>query len=258
MMSRWFYSRSVRFERLPLFAALLVGCALVFSSRANAGDAPAWMRAVVSAPLPAHDDKTDAVLLFSDKIVTVQSENKVKTLVRQAYKILRPDGRGFGMIRVPFNSHQKITNMRGWCIPAQGKDYEVKDKDAIETSLFQISDSELINDVRDKFLQIPAADPGNIVGYEYEEEEQPYALQDIWYFQHGIPVREAQYTLQLPPGWEYKTTFLNAPEVKPVQSGNQWQWSASDVKALKKEEEMPPWRGVAGQMIVSYFPAGGS
>ena len=198
------------------------------------------------------------MLLFSDKIVTVQSENKVKTLVRQAYKILRPDGRGFGMIRVPFNSHQKITNMRGWCIPAQGKDYEVKDKDAIETSLFQISDSELINDVRDKFLQIPAADPGNIVGYEYEEEEQPYALQDIWYFQHGIPVREAQYTLQLPPGWEYKTTFLNAPEVKPVQSGNQWQWSVSDVKALKKEEEMPPWRGVAGQMIVSYFPAGGS
>jgi hypothetical protein len=30
---------------------------------AAAGDAPQWMHALVSAPLPAHDEKTDAVLL---------------------------------------------------------------------------------------------------------------------------------------------------------------------------------------------------
>ncbi|MBZ5657654.1 MAG: DUF3857 and transglutaminase domain-containing protein [Acidobacteriia bacterium] len=216
------------------------------------------MHAVANAPLLAHDDKTDAVLLYSDQVVTVQSENKVKTVVREAYKILRPDGRRYGMVRVPFGARQKITKMIGWCIPAQGKDFEVKEKEAIETSLFEISGSELINDVKDKVLQIPAAEPGNIVGYEYEVEEQPYVLQDAWYFQESVPVREAHFTLQLPPGWEYKSTFLNAAEVKPTQSGNQWQWSVSDVKALKREPEMPPWRGVAGQMIVSYYPAGGS
>jgi hypothetical protein len=258
MNSKWSYNRTAKIKATLAMAAFLICCACAASTPAIAGDAPAWMHAVVNAPLPAHDDKTDAVLLYSDQVVTVQSENKVKTMVREAYKVLRPDGRGFGTVRVPFNSHQKITSLRGWCIPAQGKDYEVKEKDAIETSLFEISDSELINDVKDKLLQIPAADPGNIVGYEYEVEEQPYVLQEIWFFQETVPVREAHYTLQLPPGWEYKATFLNAPELKPTQSGTQWQWSVSDVKALRKEREMPPWHGIAGQMVVSFYPVGGT
>jgi hypothetical protein len=49
-------------------------------------------------------------------------------------------------------------------------------------------------------LRIPAAEPGNIVGYEYEEELQPFVLQDIWSFQEASPVREAQYTFCLISG----------------------------------------------------------
>jgi hypothetical protein len=148
--------------------------------------------------------------------------------------------------------------MRGWCIPAQGKDYEVKDKEAIEISLPKIDGSELVSDVKDKLLRIPAADPGNIVGYEYEQEVQPFVLQDVWHFQESNPTREARYTLQLPSGWEYKATWLNYPEAKPTQSGNQSQWVVSEVKGIKHEDNMPPWQGVAGQMIVSFFPPGGS
>jgi hypothetical protein len=258
MNNRWSYSLQVSITRFTSLATLFVTCVFGLSLPALAGDAPAWMHAVVNAPLPATDAKTDAVLLYSDEVVTVQSENKIKTVVREVYKILRPDGRELGFLVVPFNSHSKITNMRGWCIPAQGKDYEIKQKEGAEVSLPKIAGAELVSDVKARVLQIPAADPGNIIGYEYEEEEQPYALQDMWRFQERIPVREAHYTLQLPSGWEYKATFLNAAEVKPVQSGNQWRWSVSDVKALKKEDDMPPWSGVAGQMIVSYFPAGGA
>lgn len=260
MNSKWCYNHrvSISLRQALLALAMLSAGICGVAPRALAGDAPAWMHSVVSVPLPPHDDKTDAVLLYSDEIISVQSENKIRTIVRNAYKILRPDGRGFGMVRVPFNSHEKILSLRGWCIPAQGKDFEVKEKEAIETSLFQISDSELINDVKDKFLQIPAADPGNIVGFEYEKEEQPYVLQGVWPFQRTVPVREAHFTLQLPAGWEYKSTFLNAAEIKPTQTGSQWQWSITDVKALREEEDMPPWRGVAGQMVVSYYPAGGA
>jgi hypothetical protein len=225
---------------------------------AIAGDAPAWMHALVTVPLPAHDEKTDAVLLYSERTVTVQSADKIKTTVREAYRILRPGGREYGTVAVSFNSHKKITGMRGWCIPAQGKDYEVKDKEAIEISLPKIDGSELVSDVRDKLLRIPAAEPGNIVGYEYEEELQPYVLQDAWHFQESNPVREAHYTLQLPPGWEYKATWMNYPEAKPMQVGNQSQWIVNDIKGIKHEDGMPPWQGVAGQMIVSFFPPGGS
>src|SRR6266481_5830581 len=241
---------------LTSFTLIMIGF-LAAVQRSAAGDAPGWMHALVNAPLPAHDEKTDAVLLYSERIVMVQSADKFKITVREAYKILRPGGREYGTVAVSYNSHSKITGLRGWCIPAQGKDYEVKDKEAIEISLPKIDGSELVSDVKDKLLRIPAADPGNIVGYEYEEEEQPFVLQDIWSFQEASPVREAQYTLQLPAGWEYKATWINYPETKPSQVGNQAHWVVSDIKAIKPETEMPPLHGVSGLLVVSFFPPGG-
>ncbi len=250
--------RAINLRRLCIIASVFV-CVLALSHGARAADAPQWMHAVVSAPLPAHDDKTDAVLLYSERSVSVQSVDKIKTRVREVYKILRPSGRDYGVVGVSFNAHSKITGLRGWCIPAQGKDYEVKDKEAIEVSLPKVAGSELISDVKDKMLQIPAPDPGNVVGYEYEEEEQPMVLQNVWYFQREIPSREAHYSLQLPTGWEYKASWINYPEAKSSQSGNnQWDWVISDVKGIRKEQEMPPIEGVAGQMVISFFPPGGA
>jgi hypothetical protein len=217
------------------------------------------MHAVASAPVPAHDEKTDAVLLYSETAINVQSLDKIKTRVRVAYKILRPSGRDYGIAAVSFNAHTKINGLRGWCIPAQGKDYEVKDKEAVVIALPKVEGSELISDVKDKLLQIPAPDPGNIIGYEYEEEEQPMVLQTVWPFQREIPGHELHYSLQLPAGWEYKASWINYPEAKPTQGGNnQWEWVVSDVKAIRKEAEMPPIEGVAGQMIISFFPPGGA
>ena len=239
---------------------LSIGLCLLTAPRlAQAGDAPSWMHAVASAPLPAHDDKTDAVLLYSDQAVIVQSVDKIKTHVRLVYKILRPSGRDYGMAAVSFNPHRKIAGLRGWCIPVQGKDYEVKDKEAVEVALPKIAGSELISDVKEKLLQIPAPDPGSVVGYEYEEDEQPMVLQDVWMFQREIPGRELHYSLQLPSGWEYKASWINSAEIKPTPGGNNhWEWVMNDVKGIRKEEEMPPIEGVAGQMIVSFFPPGGA
>jgi hypothetical protein len=243
---------------LTIFVA--VACLLTCVPAAVAGgDAPAWMRAAANAPLPAHDEKTDAVLLYSETNITVQSTDKIKEVERVAYKILRPSGRDYGFAFVSFNSRSKVTSFHGWCIPAQGKDYEIKDKDALEISPPKIEGSELIQDVKVKVLNIPAPDPGNIVGYEYEKEEQPFALQDSWDFQREIPARERHYSLQLPSGWEFKAFWLNYPEVKATQAGgNQWHWVVNDLKAIRKEHEMPPMDGVAGRMIVTFFPPGGA
>jgi hypothetical protein len=232
---------------------------LVFAAARGAAstDAPQWMHAAAAAPLPDHDEQTNAVLLYEEEDVVVQSVEKIKTHVRVAYRILRPGGRDYGFAVVSFLAGQKISDFHGWCIPAQGKDYEVKDKEAMEMALPKIEGSELVSDVRAKVLQIPAADPGNVVGYEYEREEQPMVLQDVWKFQQEIPVRESHYSLQLPPGWAFKAYWLNYPETKPVEAGGQLQWSIGDVKAIRHEEDMPPRNGISGQMVVSYFPQGG-
>src|ERR1035438_445696 len=118
-----------------LLAGSIVACLLAWvPSAAAGGEAPQWMHALVNAPLLSYDEKTDAVLLYSETNVTVVSTDKIRRQVREAYKILRPDGRHRGTVAVDFSPQKKIKSLHGWCIPARGKDYEVKDKDAIEVS----------------------------------------------------------------------------------------------------------------------------
>jgi len=223
---------------------------------AAAGDAPAWMHALVGVPLPSYSDKNDAVVLYSETNVTVLSADKIRTHVREVYKILRPEGREHGVVHVYFNPSRKITSLRAWCIPAQGKDYEVKEKEALDVSATE--GFEVFSDVKFRILRIPAPDPGNIVGYEYEVEEQPYFLQDAWDFQGTDPVRESHYSLQIPQGWVFRASWLAHAEVKPDEAGgNTLQWTVRDVPEIRREQDMPPLSGVAGKMVVSFFPAGG-
>ena len=204
-----------------LLAVLL--CSFPFVPGADAGDAPSWLHVLVNASLPAHDERTDAVLLYSEETVTIISADKMKGHVRAAYKILRPGGREYGLVGVPFNPHKKVTNFHGWSIPQNGKDYEVSDKDALGVSPRGIEYGELMTDVKYKVLEIPARDPGNVIGYEYDTEEQPLLLQKSWDFQGEIPAIERHYTLSLPSQWEYRAVWLNHPEVQPTEAAkNQW------------------------------------
>lgn len=246
-------------EWLLAAAALCVVLFLAGAPFAFAADAPAWMHALTNTPLPPHDEKTDAVLLYSEEILVVQPNGKLKEIDRAAYKILRPAGRHYGKITLGFDSETRINNVHGWCIPAQGKDFEVKDKDTIERGYTDVDGGELITDLRAKVMDIPASDPGNIIGFEVEHEDRPYVLQDEWYFQETVPVAESRYTLQLPPGWEYKAVWINHPEIAPASIGNnQWQWVLKQIPEIKPEESMPPWKGVAGLMVVALIPPGGA
>jgi Domain of Unknown Function with PDB structure (DUF3857)/Transglutaminase-like superfamily len=261
MTNRWFSNPSVRRPGINELALLLISAIILLPGRCGFGssDAPQWMHAVANAPLPAYDDRTDAVLLYSETNVTVVSADKIKTVERRAYKILKPTGRERGIVSASLNANRKINSMHGWCIPAQGKDYEVKDKESVEVSAPNVPGAELISDVKVRMLQIPASNPGNVVGFEYEVEERPLVIQDIWDFQKIDPVREAHYSLQLPSGWEYKASWLNYPESKPVQIGpGRWTWALSDIRGMHEEEGMPPRHGLLGQMIVYFYPPGGT
>jgi hypothetical protein len=239
---------------VALFAAFAVRRA----SASSNPEAPVWLHAVVSAPLPEHDEKTDAVLLYSEENVTVQSVDRIRKQIRVAYKILRPGGRELGNLAIPYRMDSKVLSMRAWSIPASGKDFEVRDKDAADIAIPAVPGSELITDVRAKFVRIPAADVGNVIGWEYEIEDRPMVLQDSWYFQKEYPSREEHYSLTLPAGWEYKVSWLNHAEAAATPSGNNsWQWVVSAVPGIRPELEMPPYRGIEGQMIVSFLAPGG-
>ncbi len=109
---------------------------------------------------------------------------------RQAYRILRRGGETLGTVRAYFTPQSRITAMRGWSLPETGKAFEVKSRDIIETALTNVDGGELVTDLRRKVMTLPAAVPGNVIGYEIEKELQPYEMTDEWDFQDTIPVRE--------------------------------------------------------------------
>src|SRR5882757_368325 len=240
----------------------IFGCCAVLgifgAHPALAADAPPWMHAQLNGALPAHDEKTDAVVLFAETTLIVQPNGKIKRLYREVVKILRPDGEARGTVRVYFDAQSRITDLHAWCIPVSGKDYEVKERDAVESAIIGVDGGELVSDLRTKTLRIPAAVAGSVIGYEIEQELRPYVMVDKWDFQDTVPVREAHYTLLLPRGWSYKANWLNHAEERPTEAAaGQWHWSINDVRGIRVERDMPPWRGIAGSMVVALVPPSG-
>jgi Domain of Unknown Function with PDB structure (DUF3857)/Transglutaminase-like superfamily len=238
------------------WAALLV--AIAFVDPAHATSTPEWMRSQLSAPIPVHDDKTDAVILYDETVITAQPNGRIKHLSRQVIKILRPDGESYGKRRFYYSPDSRILALHAWSIPPDGKDYELKDKEIVDAADVDIDGGELITDLRMKVVAMPGAHVGTLVGFEVEQEERPELLASSWEFQDTIPVRESRYTLKLPPGWSYESTWLNHPSETAVNTGaNQWSWVMTDVSPVKVERFMPPWRGIASYMVVSLSPPGG-
>src|SRR5713226_3173066 len=251
MKTRW--SCKLRQHAIRVFGWLTALAAILAFAPAARADAPVWLRALTAAPLSKYSEETDAVILLDERIITVKDSGETKTLYRRAYKILRPEARRLGHVVVLFDTETRLTYLKAWCIPAQGKEFEVKVKDAVETSAFS---GELFADARAKILTIPAADPGNIIGYEYEQKDRPHVLQGAWWFQGEYPLREGRLTLQLPSGWEYKAHWLNHAGKEPVSAGNnQWRWDVADVPAVQREPQMPPRQAVEARLFFFYYPA---
>lgn len=245
-------------RRLQIAAPWFWLICAVLSGSATAAQAPPWMHAQVSAELPPHEAKTSAVLMYSETILTVSGPGKMKRLDRRAYKILRPEGEHRGVVRIYYGPLEPITALHGWTIPTTGKDYEVKERDSVDTSLPDIDNGELVSDSKARFMRLPAATVGNIVGYEVEQELRSYVLMDAWEIQDTDPVRESHYRLQLPPGWSYTSTWINHAATDSTAGGTgRYEWTISNTPALPIEDNMPPRTGIAQRMIVSLIPPAG-
>jgi hypothetical protein len=252
MNNKSFFKRMV--PRITSAALLLAFMALPAAIPA-AAEVPGWLISASHDTYPTPDPEAKAIVLYDEQQTTVQPNGDVETLYRRAYLILRPDGRAYGRISIPFDNETHITWMKAWCLPKDGKPYELKEKDAMEVG----ASDEFYSDDRAKAMEIPAAVPGNVIGYEYRQKKRPFFLQDEWVIQEHIPVRRSRFTLNLPSGWEFSAKWIHYSEQKPTsQSATQIVWEVENVAEIKSEPLMPAWRAVVARMGVTYFPSGGT
>jgi hypothetical protein len=250
MNNNWYYKRLLQ----ATISAVICLIAGLFCARPAAADAPSWLRQAAKETMPNVPPETIAIILYDEQETTVQNNGQVETTYRRAYLILRPAGKELGIVRIPFDNETKITWMKAWCIPKEGKDYEVKEKDFIEVGRTE----EFYTDDRWKAVEIPASLPGNVIGFEFHQKQRPFFLQDEWRIQSSLPTRRSRFTLNLPSGWEHVAKWIHYPEQKPlVDSQSQVVWEVENIPAIKPEPLMPDGRAIAGRMGVTYHPPSG-
>ncbi len=249
----WFSKHPQQRNTIRALAFVFAIALACFTAAARSHSAPPWLTATAHQQIPAYPSDTVAVVLFEQQQITIDASGHVETLHRVAYKILRPEAHDtYGTLVVPFDSETKIKSINAWSIPPSGDVYEVGAKEAMETG---ISPDALYSDDRQKILSIPAADPGNVIGYEYVQEDRPYIREEEWRFQQTIPVLKASFSLQLAPGWKMDSYWVNYPESKPQMSdrGN-YQWELTNVPALPHGQDfMPSFDAVRGRLAIEYY-----
>jgi Domain of Unknown Function with PDB structure (DUF3857)/Transglutaminase-like superfamily len=239
-----------------LAAVSVVALASTFgrlSPRVLADTAPDWLRAAAHQTLPEYPKDAVAVVLLDEQMTTVKDNGDIETRHRRAYKLLRPEARDrYSYAAVSFDNETKLTFFKAWTITAEGREMELKEKDAVE---FSLTSFEVFTDERAKGIKFSSADPGSIVGYEYVQKHRPFVFEYDWQFQSEIPTRRARFSLQLPAGWEFNEYWANVPRQQPQSSANNFYvWELENVPAVEVEPDMPPFLSVASRMDIEYFP----
>jgi hypothetical protein len=229
--------------------ALIAVLAAVWPNGATAS-VPDWLRSLAQQPAKHYADDVDSVELLSDNVTTVKDNGEIITHKRIAYRILRPEGKDSAEFGVPYDNETKVNYLKGWSITAKGQEYETKDKDTFEMST---STYEVFSDDKIRIIKVPGADVGTVVGFEYEQKDRPYIFQVFWSFQLPMPVERSRYELRLPSGWEYRADWINRVAQDPVEQNGSYVWELADVPRIEHEYHQPPYRALAGHMVISFF-----
>jgi hypothetical protein len=202
---------------------------------------PDWVRTAAHQDLPKYPASTKAVVLLDETTYTVGTDGRATEHVRRMVKILRPQGREYANPFVWFDKDSKVTSMHVWSIDPAGHEYALKDSEIQEIGE-PGEGGQLYSDERAKVADPPGRDPGGVVAYEYEKRERPYLAETNWMFQGKIPRVTQSFTLVLPAGYTYTTSWAHHEKIDGADiEGHSYHWDMNDEAAIDLDQvPMPP------------------
>lgn len=243
--------RIVRRAIIPLLLGIVSAVA-----HASNPELPDWVTqaaaAKIDVPEGAHPK---AAVLLEDKLLTVSPDGQITERYRQVIKILRPQGRDYAHPVAWFRNDRKLLSFHVWSIGPDGHQYTVKDNQIYERGAEEWG--VLYDDLRFKTADVPGADPGGIVAYEYIEQIPAYAEEEPWEFQNPIPTAKSVFELDLPQGWQHRALWRKYTSVEPVEvEPNHFRWELANIPGIDLESIplAPSEDALAGRMEV-YFSA---
>jgi hypothetical protein len=245
--------RVVDFLMLLTFLAGTVATA----SAARKDSVPEWVRSATAQTVPTYSAETNAVVLLEETNYTVAPDGHALEHVRRVVKILRPAGRDEAIVYVHFDKDTAILSMHVWSIGPDGHEYAVKDNEMVE--LGSAGQGNLYDDHKYKAVRAPGRDPGGVVAYEYEQRARPYLKEKTWFFQENIPRLKQSFTLELPAGFAYSTSWAHHDAAKATDLERQrWVWEMKDTPAIDLQHVLmrPSELALMGRMTIHYGVAG--
>ena len=230
---------------LAAIVALTSGAALASSKQI-----PDWVTQAAAAKVqvPAGTDPKAAVLL-EDQLDTLNPDGTITERHREVVKILEPEGRDYAQPVAWFRNDSKLLSFHVWSIGPDGHHYTLKKKQMIEAG---VNDwGMLYEDVRYVSADVPGADPGGIVAYEYTKRVPDYAGSQTWEFQHKFPTVKSVFEVDLPPGWQHAELWHNSKGVAATQpSPNEFRWELDNIPGidLSSVPMAPAGRALKGRM----------
>lgn len=227
-------------------------------ARASSNAVPDWVKTAAQQSLPKLPETAKAVVLLDDETYTVDAKGQAVVHEREVIKILRPQGRAFGYPAVWYDKDSKILSLHAWSIDPAGHEYAVKDNEIREGSP-QGEGGQLYEDIRYKVADPPGRDPGGIIAYEYEQRARPYIAETSWDFQGELPIVSQSFTLELPAGYSYTTTWAHHSKIDVIDLEHQrYRWEMNNEAAIDLERVpmSPSSRSLAGRMTVHYAGPG--
>ncbi len=219
---------------------------------------PDWVKTAAQQKVPEFQGNPKAVVLLDETTYTVDQKGQAVEHVRRVVKILRPQGRDYGYPSVYYDKDSKVLSLHVWSIDAAGHEYTVKDSEILDVGQ-PGEGGELYSDERARVADPPGRDPGGIIAYEYDKRERPYLAETNWEFQDGLPRMQQSFTLALPAGYTYTTTWARHAKVEGIDLENHsYRWEMNDVPAIDLDHvPMAPGEGaLAARMTVHYAGPG--
>ena len=243
---------------LVTISVTLPACASGASVFGSKDAVPDWVKAAVSQPAKIYPPETPAVVLLDETTLTVGSDGKAVEHRRRVVKILRPQGRDEGRVYLPFDKDRQIVALHVWSIGPDGHEYAVKDNEMTD-EIGLPGDGSLYADVKFRVANPPGRDPGGVVAFESEQKMRPYVHETTWEFQDELPRVSQSFTLELPAGYTYGTTWAHHAETKAIDLEHQrYKWEMPETPGidLDRVPMHPSLEALSGRMTVYYAPGG--
>jgi hypothetical protein len=242
---------------LLLACGMLGLVALVVPARASSKGVPDWVRDAAQQVVPAYNSNTRAVVLLSEITYTVAPNGRASEHVRYVVKILRPQGRRDATPVVWYDKSSKLDGLHVWSIDPAGHEYALKDEEVLDLDAGE--SFELYSDDRMKVASPPGRDPGGVIAWEYTRNERPYVKETTWDFQNDLPRLKQVFTLALPAGYTYSTTWAHHPLVDGADLENHsYRWEMNNESPIDLEHVpfSPAGSSLSGRMTVHYSAPG--